>query len=279
MIDQSAIQELQQNPTTIEANKILAGLGLQVPSIALPKDFNITNLEGRLPAPVRKRGTMSTNSIASFVSYVSSESTDHSVCFVLSDKMTATAILNHGNAEKPQHGDYRAKATLEKLPDYEAMLRIDGVKLSQQSIAEWLEEYRHCITFLDSQGSTIPAVKAISAVRNVKTKKESVVDNKVDTFHASRGAFESAEIKGDGLPSFIRFTCQPYDPLSEREFDFRLWATTDTNPVFGLKSMNLAKTQLYIAEEFAELIVNELRDEAVPVYIGSFGNGSRYEDA
>lgn len=278
MIDQSAIQELQQCPTTAEANKILAGLGLQVPSIALPKDFNITNLEGRLPAPVRKRGTMSTNSIASFVNYVSSESTDHSACFVLADKMVATAILNHGNAEKPQHGDYRAKVALEKLPDYEAMLRIDGAKLSQQTLAEWLEEYRHCITFLDSQGNTITAVKAISAVRNVKTKRESTAENKVDNLSTSRGIFESAEINGDGFPSFIKFTCQPYNPLSEREFVFRLWATTDNIPTFGLKSMNLAKTQLFIAEEFAELIVNELSDDAVPVYIGSFGTNNHDSD-
>lgn len=276
MIDQSAIQELQQNPTTIEANKILASHSLQVPSIALPKDFTITDLECQLPAPVRKRGTMSTNSIDSFAGYVIEESSDSSVCFVLAEKMTATAILNHGSTASPGHGDYSAKLTLEKLPDYIAMLRIDEQRLSQQSMAEWLEEYRHCITFLDGEGAPITSVKAISAVRNVKTKSERTADNQVGNFSASRGILESAEVKADGLPSFITFKCSPYDPLIEREFTFRVSATTGDTPTFGLRSMNLAKIQLEIAEEFAELIRNELRDEAVPVYIGQFGGRSDY---
>lgn len=274
MIDQSAIQELQQNPTTAEANRILAGHSLQAPAIALPQNFTLVDLERRLPAPVRKRGTMLTNCVDSFTNYVAEESDDSSTCFVFAEDMTATTILNHGSAENPGHGDYKAKLALEKQPEYVAMLRQDGRGLSQQSIAEWFEEYRHCITFLDSDGNKITAVKAISAVRNVKTTRERTADNKVENFDTSRGVLESAAIRADGLPSFVVFTCQPYTPLNSREFTFRVWATTEVNPTFGLQSMNLSKIQLEIAEEFAELIRNELIDEAVPVYVGSFSNRS-----
>lgn len=269
MLDKAAIKELQQCPTTIEANKILAGHNLQIPTVALPSDYTVHDLEQNLPAPVRKRGHMKTSCIDSFTKYIKSEEINGAACFLNPEHMSATTILNHGSLKTPAHGDFRVTVGLDKLPDYSDLIHINGARVSQRSMAEWLEDHRSNITFIDHEEVSISTIKAINAIRSMTIESVRKAESVVGNFKDSNTLFESSGVSTEGLPSFIEYKCVPYRLLKERRFLLRVSISGDKDPYVTLRIIGFDQNVIEIANEFAEIVEGSL-DGEVPVYIGHY---------
>jgi hypothetical protein len=55
--------------------------------------------------------------------------------------MTARSVFNIGTLDNPGHADNVASITLKKTAPFRALLQIDGRRLKQKQIAEWLEDW------------------------------------------------------------------------------------------------------------------------------------------
>jgi|GEM_PF-4910863 uncharacterized protein YfdQ (DUF2303 family) len=266
MMDNTAIQEIQKAHTTESLNRELVGMtAIKEPLIGVPNDFKIQNLERYLPTPVRKRGRMETDSINDFTQFVIDHKNEHSACFVNTELMSASAILNYGSVKTPGHCDFVSSLTLTKTPDYIELININDTKKTQRALAEWIEEYSDILSFFDASDNEITIVKAITAVRNVKENASQETTSSVGNFNESRGVLAKASMETDNLPAFIKVDITAYNDLSPREFITRVSYHRETS-TFSMRVIRIDKHKEEMAKEFAELVRNKIT--GINVYIG-----------
>lgn len=269
MLDEKTIEKLQEPECIEHINREIAGKKLERPVVATPDNVTLKDLEGFLPAPTRKRGTMATESIDGFTSYVEANKSALSSCFVSQCSMSANAIIDHGTTDNPAHNQHNAVLTLEKTSDFKDLLAIDKDKRSQRNTAEWVEEHIDTLTFYKDAALSdeISATKAITAIRKVKDTQKSESESTVGNFSETRGVMASASIEDDNLPAFIAMTIEPYNGLPTRKFVARLAYHRDSE-AFSLRIIRLDKQFEEMAEEFSQLVTEKLGD--VPVFIGEY---------
>lgn len=272
-MDKSAIQEI--NGTAIAAtdafNKAIERTPEgTIPAVALPKDFQLLDLERYLPSRVRIRGSFKTSQIAEFAEFCQSPSPFP--VFVNEAAMSATAILNIGTHEAPGHCDHTAQLTLLKTAPYNALLRINGQNINQRTLAEWLEDWRDNITcheILD--GPTINIATAIASVRKMTVASQAEKSSTVGNFSSEKSDFEKIEAKAEALPSFIAFKCEPYQSLQQREFILRVAVHTDPNAVgFTLRIIKQEQHEQEMAGDLATEIKTALNEKNATVHVGTY---------
>lgn len=265
-----AIEQIQQAKGIQDADAVLAKLGLQVPVVALPADFRVSDLEKYLPQRTRLRGNMETTSLLAFMAYSEDHaSPQHSACFVNADNMSAKVIFNLGDAAAPGHGDFVAQLNLQRTSEYSNILRLDGDRMSQKELAEFMEDYADSITAYNADGDGIALSRAISAVRRITIEARRESSSSEESFKAERTGLESIEARSDdGLPAGFRFHCVPYPGMSLRTFDLRLSVLTGgEKPVMVARIKRLEST----LEEMGEELAGRLKEKLpCPVHIGSF---------
>lgn len=153
--------------------------------------------------------------------------------FIDDSSLSATAIFNMGTKDAPGHCDHKALLTLKKTAPYSALLSISGVQMDQRTLAEWMEDWRDYIICLENIDNCvqIDIVKAIASIRKMTVAAKSETQSAVGSFSSEKSDFEKIEAKGDALPSFIEFTCEPYQSLPMRIFTLRLSVHINTNDV------------------------------------------------
>lgn len=272
MMDKSAIEQIQQSQTAIAHQDALANQNLAYPVLAAHKDFEVRSLERFLPGKVRFTGTMLTSSVSDFSGFTLENKSDDSQCFINKDDASAQVIFNLGTTSKAGHGDFKAELKLEKTAEYKALLGVNDSQLSQKALAEFMEDWTHCITAFASDDDLIPTTKAIAAVRRLTIEANAKAEHEVQDFRSSRSAMENIEAKTDnGLPAYILFQCVPYNELKEFNFYARISVITGETPKLSFRIKRLEKIQDEIMDNFKELIVEKL-DGKVPTYIGVFSD-------
>jgi uncharacterized protein YfdQ (DUF2303 family) len=271
-MDSTAIEKIREGATVEAMQSALDKVQTSDPLIAAPSEFKIHDLEEFMPGRSRYRGSMSTSSPDDYVRYCCDHDSIGAKCFVDPESMSARAFFNLGTEDDPGHADFTASLKLDKTAEYRALCQVNGDRMTQKTLAEWLEDWSFMIQPFNGEGDTVDVKKAISAVRRITIEAHRKEDHEDQDFKASRSALESVEARSDsGLPSGFIFTCVPYNGLGERSFECRLSVITggDT-PKLVVRIKRLDVIQEDMGKEFMQLLSDSFEDWELTTYLGSF---------
>lgn len=244
----------------------------------LPDSCSMHNLERYQAQRDRFRGSLHSHSLKAFSAYVErhigGEDDTFSAGFVDQDAMSATVIFNLGTPDEAGHGDDRATLTLKPTAAYKALAEVVGRSLSQQQLAEFLEDWTPHITA--SAGELqLNTPTAINAIRNMSIKAIAEVNTQVGDLSNRRSAMEEIEARSlETLPTTFVFTAKPYDPLSVADITLRLSVITgDKAPVLKLRWVGQEAQQEAFAEEFQQVLASEIGG-FVHLTIGTYTQGN-----
>ncbi|SFM72215.1 DUF2303 family protein [Marinobacter pelagius] len=248
-------------------------------AVAIPEGVKVADLENYLENRRRYRGSMKTSLIDEFVEFVTTTvdqygefAADHFPCFVSPEVMKAVAFFNLGEVDAPGHGDHRAYLDLQETESFRELMKINGARLDQRTLAEWLEDWRdHLKTFAEDLETVLPLAAAVSAIRRVTIGTSAEATSEEQTFSSRRSAMAEVEAKHkDQLPAFLHFTCEPYQGLSERTFLIRLSLITGDKPQFSARIVRLETAREEMAKELEERLRKGFEDTEVRTFVGIF---------
>lgn len=270
MFDKEAIQELSQSQA-IEAAATSVSNAMETDGLlALPSDFKTHDLEKYMPARRRARGGMHTPNVGDFAKYTAEHKEAGATVFVDQDEMAATAVLNLGTPEAPGHADNTAIFQPVRTAAYRALLRVDGVNLSQGSAAEFLEDWAEQVK-CEGEAGDIEVKRAVAAMRKLTIEGMKKLEAEEGQLSASRSTFESVKAtSAEPIPATITFNCVPYHGFKPRDFVLRLGIRTGGDkPTITLRQVNAELHAEQMAEELAAMVQAQVKD--IPVLIGGYG--------
>lgn len=274
MFDREAL-ELIQNTAVKAAG---ASLALDGRALMVPDGINLMNTEPFSEYRHRFRGTYSTSCMASFIGYVNGRGNNNGniQVFVEPNAGFARAFFNLGAPEDPGHGDDVADLKLERTAPYSAMTdNCSGQRMDQQRLAEFLEDWAHCIVpaygSLDEPDSARSLAAAIAAVRDITITRKSETSSVEKEMAASRSTLAQVEARSRNiLPAGFIFTTSPFPGFQERQYPLRLSVIHGADEVFlALRATGLDRVKEEVADEFEAKMFEGLVGRAV-VFRGSF---------
>ena len=266
MIDKDAIEALQQSEAITAANGNISSSFVT----ALPENFRLHDLEKHQTFRRRAIGVMKTNALFDFAAYVDLHAETGATVFVNAAAMSATAVLNLGIPDEPGQADNLAVLDARRTAAFQAMLTVSGGQaFSQQTIAEFLEDWPSMVSCFNDEGNISPP-KAIAAVRKVTIESMRKMENTEKQHAASRSAFESVQATStEPLPTLIYFQTVPYHGLASRLFVMRLGIRTgNEKPTITLRVQNLEQHEEEMANELADLVRSTVK--TTPVLLGTY---------
>lgn len=275
MLDGNALALVQD--TAVLAARI-GNEGLPEHVVALPSSVAVHDLEKYLPNRTRFRGVYKTTVIAEFVAYVLAAAASLEpgervpAVFVDAEKYTATGFFNLWEGGEPGHADHRAVLALQKTAAYKAVQAINGTKLTQRELLDFIEDWQTLLRGVtDDQDQPMSVPVLVGAIRKLKIKTAQTSDHVDNGLRASRSTFEEAAAETEGqTPSLIPLVCAPFLGLAERIFAFRVGVlTSHGEPKFVLRLVGAEKHEEEIAEEFKTVLQDGVGDQAA-LAIGTF---------
>lgn len=269
-MDSTAIEVLQK---TAIAAAGLNRLATDTPAVILT-DGNggekVVSLEPYAAGRSRFRGAMSTPSFDDFVGYVKANGDELPVpTFVDVERMSATAFFNLLEYGEPGHADWLAKLNLKPTASFSALCDIDGKKLSQKALAEWLEDWNDFVSAEYAAGDG-DLKRAIAAIRKLTIKSRGESTHGVTATSTQRSALEEIEAQADNLPVGFSWVCEPYVGLKSRIFRVALSVLTGgTEPQLVLRWVRREAVIEDIAKEFKTTLQGRL-DSSADVSVGTF---------
>ncbi|NUS86346.1 MAG: DUF2303 family protein [Streptomyces sp.] len=103
--------------------------------------------------PPRKRGTTTVRDAVSFLAYWAKHSDTSSEVYADAEKLTVTAVLDAHHPEAPRFGSHRLHLALRETEAWKQWMRCDGLLVSQDAFAEFLED--HLPELLDPDSATM----------------------------------------------------------------------------------------------------------------------------
>lgn len=272
MFDNQALQTIIANALTAAGRSIdTSGHSL----VVLPENVKTVNLEQYQIGRDRFRGALRTHSLADFANYVERHSTDEDkpAGFVDQEGMSATVLFNLGSATEPGHGDDTATLTLKPTAAYVALQGIVGKPLSQQALAEFLEDWMPHLTAI-GEGEAIPMPAAINAVRRMTIKATSTQNSEVGDLSARRSAMDEIEARSlEVMPTTFIFTTRPYEPLEPADITLRVSVITGRDePLLKLRWVGEDAQREGFADEFKQVLDKAVAG-MVPLTIGTYQQG------
>lgn len=272
-LTKEAIQELVQNGHIPEFLQSLEACDVQSQLVLVPENCSIKDLESHQEFRNNLRGTFSTSMIPDFVKYVTDNIEEGAKTFVEADSMTAETIFDIGTKDKAGHQRHRAQVKLTKTAPYKALLQLDGSKLEQRQMAEFIEDWADFFEAFDSDGQVVEIHKAAAAIRDLDYEHVRGSSRHVSDFAQKQSEYENMATKTKDdlvLPAVFVFKCHPYNSLKEYRFEMRL--SVIRNEVLVLRIKRLEETQEKIAQDFLEEVQQQLQNAKIkaPIYIGTF---------
>ncbi|WP_200844022.1 DUF2303 family protein [Pantoea sp. 18069] len=134
------------------------------PVLILPSGMNVKTFETTMLEPLRKKGTVTLNDAESFVAVVVDQKTDYTRLFSTISPPTFTAVFNH-NADGAGWGDHKAQYNAPLAPEWKAWTGIDGKKMNQVEIAQFIEN--NLVDVVEPDGATL-----LEICRTLEAKKK-----------------------------------------------------------------------------------------------------------
>lgn len=240
--------------------------------VMVPETFKQVDLEKYLPQRRRFRGMFSTSDIEDFNAYASNEFADVVFINTESERMSAVAYFDLGNQSNPGHAQHTATLFCEPLPAYKAAIKINGERLKQFQLAEFIEDWLPHLTVLCDDEVQNP-LQAIQAVRNIKITASAAASHSEHHFGAARSAMEEVEAKSTvhKLPTHIKFNLVPHTGFDAIDVIFRVSVITDAeNPRLTLRWMQQDIQQDVIGGNLKRLIEASLCATDCLIYNGTF---------
>ncbi len=246
--------------------------GINTGAMIVPESFKTIDIEKFMPERRRFRGNFSTTNIEDFCQYANDHGADS--IFVDTDKrrMSARAYFDLGDQRAPGHAEHQANLSLEPSPAYAAALAINGERLKQSQLAEFIEDWLPQLTILHNEDVQNP-LQAIQAVRNIVINASAAASHSEHHFGASRSAMEEVEAKSSvhQLPTHITFTLVPHIGFEPIDVVFRVAVITDKEaPRLTLRWMQQDIQQESIGKNLLDMIGAELSMYGCPIYSGNF---------
>jgi len=257
--------------TSLQATgKSLATL---VPTVVLPENTKVVDLEKYQALRSRFRGIFSTHSLADFSAYVTDRATDAARGFINQDEMSCALLFNLGDVNEPGHADDRAVLKLKASAGYKAVQAIAGERLAQKDLSDWIEDWHQYLTPVDDAGTSIPISKAIAAVRTITIKATSESETTVGDTSASRSAMDQIEARSkETLPRALHFHIVPFEGLTEQLITLRISVITSGSvPVLKLRWVDEEVQREGIAQEL-KAVLEEKIGTAAKLSLGSFSS-------
>ena len=241
----------------------------------LPETIRPLNLEQYQAQRDRFRGALRTHSLVDFANYVERHSTNENkpAGFVDQDGMSATVLFNLGTATEPGHGDDTATLTLKPTAAYVALQAIVGKAMSQQALAEFLEDWMPYL-MAGAGDEPLPMPAAINAVRRMSIKATSTQNSEVGDLSARRSAMDEIEARSlETMPTTFIFTTRPYEPLEPASITLRVSVITGRDePLLKLRWVGEEAQREGFADEFKRVLESAVGG-LVPLTIGTYQQG------
>jgi len=271
-MDRSAIEQIQQTNTTEVLNAEIDKNELGMPILVAPENYRIHDLESKLTGRIRYRGKFETRIPESFISYCADHDVVGAVCFVDPESMNAVSVLNLGTESTPGHADFTATLNMKRTAEFTALLEVNGRKVAQRTLAEFIEDWQHCVAALDNEGKPVNLARAIMAIREMTIEAKSKRESEVSDFRGTKSSLESIEASSKhALPAALLFNCVPYNGLQARDFELRVSVIASSeDPQFTVRIKRLEAVQEEMGKELADLIEDAATDLDMAVTIGTF---------
>lgn len=241
--------------------------------VMVPETFKQVDLEKYLPTRRRFRGSFSTTDIEDFNGYAISENPDAVfINLAQSSRMSAVAYFDLGDASCPGHAEHTATLLCEPLPAYKAAININGERIKQSQLAEFIEDWLPHLTVLCDDEVQNP-LQAIQAVRNIKITASAAASYSEHHFGAARSAMEEVEAKSivHKLPTHIKFNLVPHTGFDAIDVLFRVSIIADAeNPRLVLRWIQQDTQQEAIGDNLKRLIADSIAETGCPIYNGTF---------
>lgn len=262
-MEKAAVELLQKTANIPEVLAAAKSVTSDSPMIVLPEGYRLTDLESSMPYRRSYRGTFSTDSVPDYIEYIKMFDVDGSKCFISSTSMSAKTIFDMGDVAKPGHQEHEARLVMAKTSAYEAILDLNGNRLDQKDLAEWIEDWRDFIKAEDTTGAAMTASAAAQAVRKITIEATRKMESEVGDFSEHMSELEKIEASSSmAMPAWLYFTCKPYNDLSEVQFGLRISIMTGGDkPAFRVRITQLESIKEEITAEFKELIIDKLKAE------------------
>lgn len=246
----------------------------------LPESVKLVNLEQYQAGRDRLRGSLHTHALADFCKHVSAQATAKGAPangargFIDQDAMAATVIFNLGDQEEPGHGDHTATLKLKPTAAYAALLGINGKQLSQQALAEFLEDWAPHMQAYCADDEPLTIAAAINGIRRMTIKASSQRDSVVSNMSASSSAMDQIEARSqETLPTAFTFNTVPFEGLKPAHILLRLSVLTGGEvPALKLRWVGEEAQREEFAREFQGVLNNEVGG-LVPLTIGTYTVG------
>lgn len=266
-MDQSTIEKIE--------SLVLSGarpLTTPFPAMLVPNGVSIKSLECFQPLRNRFRGSFETSVLSEFAAYV--RANPKGAGFIADgDNLAARVFFNLGDAADPGHADWTATLNVKPTAAWHALMAIDGKRLSQRELAEWIEDWSDNVIALDSSEDLVPLTQAVAAIRNITISAKSEVGHAERDFGATRTALEDIEAKAAaGMPKLLTFDAEPALGFDNRTVRLRVAVITGEKPALTLRIVGKEALLEDMRREFRELVLREIGDAAV-MTIGSFNPG------
>lgn len=279
-MDKSALEHLE-NILTADATVERVATETNGSVVPLPCNVELNDLESYMPQRRRFRGRMNTHLIEQFCQFTNqtarmagTRNGAHfkSPCFIDAERMTATAFFNLGDVHEPGHGDHTATVSLTKTQPYTELLQINGQTLSQKTLAEWMEDWREYLEAIDSEGTPLPLMASIAAIRRVTISAKSESTSEQQNFGTRQSSMAEVEAKNkDTLPAFLNFTTEAFHGLDSHTFTLRVSLLTGgDSPKFSVRLVRLESALEEMAVEFRERLEEGLSAEDTETFVGTF---------
>lgn len=136
------------------------------PFAVIPDDYGIHDLESKLPAPMRKKGSLKLAAAASFIALVNAEKTASTRLYATVNPPSFSAIFNDHTAETgPGWRDYEASYACPLSVEWKTWLALSGKQQTQEAFAQFIEANLPDI-------ATPPAADMLEISRSLEAKKK-----------------------------------------------------------------------------------------------------------
>lgn len=241
------------------------------------KEFNVVDLERFQEGRRNYRLKYSTKSLTAFCAYCTRETERQDLkatdvlTFVDSERSAAVTVFDLGTPHDPKHGDWKALLSLDKSPEYRALLDVADQRISQRKMCEWIEEWADSLTFGDASNNQVERSKALNALRTVTVKAKRDSESTVQNFSGTQSTMESVEAssRDAALPAFITMHAAPHAHFDEKAFVARISLITSDEPMFVIRPQRLENIQEEIGEEFVRRIQDQTNATGMRVEIGT----------